>query len=276
MQQLLDATTSIQRFEVAIENFSGEMFRPVAQSLIQSRIVCELKFWYCHFRDEESTAIFRSILQEKQNLTSLRLYNCSFSGGDEVPGTIISNTLSRPDSALRTLEFKSLMTVTVGQLQNLFQAVEKSKLERFEIGQFRSHEQFRALTQSIPSMRIKELELTFVSDRLINEETAKRDLLQAVKNNFSLRSVIGEHFGSDLFDNDDMKPRLVFYADRNERLDQWKDNPENVDQKVWPEALKLAEMAGPDSLFRGLRTVLGSEYVSLPGAIKKAQGSTTR
>ena len=65
--------------------------------------------------------------------------------------------------------------------------------------------------------------------------------------------------------------RLVSYADRNELLDQWVDNPEQVDdRKVWPEALKLAEQAGPDSLFRGLRSVLGGDYVSLPAGRKTA------
>ena len=95
-----------------------------------------------------------------------------------------------------------------------------------------------------------------------DEENAEHVLLQAVKNNFRLRSFRGERPGRELF-NDDDKARLVFYANRNERLDQWVDKPETViDRKVWPEAFKLAEQAGPDSLFRGLRSVLESDHMS--------------
>ena len=168
--------------------------------------------------------------------------------------------------SLRALLFTLIFTV--GQLQNLFRAVEKSKLERFKIGQFRSHEQLQTLTQSIPSMRIKEL--TIVFDSNIDEGAAKREVLQAVKNNFSLRSVKGEEAfrRGDPFNHND-KRRLVFYANRNERLDQWVDNPETVDQKVWPEALQLAQKAGPDSLYRGMRLVLESDYVKIPGARKR-------
>ena len=83
----------------------------------------------------------------------------------------------------------------------------------------------------------------------------------AIKNNFSLRSVKGEMANavreSDLFESAEDKKTLAFYANRNESLDQWVDNPEMVEQrKVWPEALGLAERAGPDALFRGLRSVL--------------------
>ena len=67
------------------------------------------------------------------------------------------------------------------------------------------------------------------------------------------------------------KKTLAFYAKRNERLDQWVENPETVvDRKVWPNALGLAERAGPDALFRGLRLVLDRNYgyVSLPSVRK--------
>jgi len=257
--------------------------RPFAQSLIQSQIVCELSFRFYRFIDEESTAIFRSILQEKRNLTSLRLHNCSFSERVQAYDAIIS-TLSRPDSVLRTLEFESTMALfAVGQLQSLFRVVEKSKLECFKIGEIRSREQLRTLTQSIPSMCIKELTIVFDSD--IDEGAAKREVLQAVKNNFSLRSVKGEEAfrRRDTFNHNDKKRlvrrrdtfnhnekrRLVFYANRNESLDQWVKNPETVDQKVWPDALQLAQKAGLDSLFRGMRLVLESDYVKIPGARKR-------
>jgi len=102
-----------------------------------------------------------------------------------------------------------------------------------------------------------------------SRETIRQDLLHAVRNNFSLRSVKAGLAGIDLFDNDD-KQTLAFYANRNETLDQWVDNPEAVKQKkAWPEALSLAERAGPNALFRGLRSVLQSDYGSLPGGRKR-------
>ena len=70
----------------------------------------------------------------------------------------------------------------------------------------------------------------------------------------------GDRDGGSIFDDDD-ETRLTFFADRNERLDQWVDKTETVNRKVWPEALTLAEKAGPDSLFRGLRSVLESDHI---------------
>jgi len=62
---------------------------------------------------------------------------------------------------------------------------------------------------------------------------------------------------------------LAFYTNRKESLDQWVDHPEMVEQKLWPDALGLAEKAGPNSLFCRLRSVLGRDYVSLPGGRKR-------
>ena len=271
IQQLLESTvSSIQTFGLGGMRFENNgdthTLRTIAQSLIQSQIMSALRFTYCNFRDEGSTAVFRGILQNKQNLTSLCLDNCTFSGG-QVHETIVS-TLLRPDSPLQTFELKKYNLGDVlpnVRFQNLLRAVEMSKLERFAIGRVHSHQQLRALTDSIPLMRIKVLEVVVESESGFGGENYKQLLLQAVKNNFSLRSVDGNHSfppERDLFDADD-KTRLLFYADRNERLDQWVDNSETVGRKVWPEALKLAEQAGPDSLFRGLRSVLGGDFVKL-------------
>ena len=232
-----------------------------------------LQFSLCRFRDEESLALVQGILQNKQNLTGLCLEHCVFSAGfSEGPVhacTGIISTLLRPDSPLRSFELKDH---TLGyasrnsEFQNLLRAVEKSKLERFVIGDIESHEPLRTLTESIPRMHVKELQVVFDSD--FDAENAKQLLLQAVKNNFSLRSVQGDRDGGSIFDDDD-ETRLTFFAGRNEHLDQWVDSPETVEQKVWPEALNLAEKAGPDSLFRGLRSVLGGDYVSLRAAGRK-------
>lgn len=185
-------------------------------------------------------------------------------------GAIIS-ALSRPNSALRTLECLGLAVYFMfpnDQFTNLLRTIEKSTLERFAIGEIRSQPQLTTLAQSIPSMRMKELEVRF--DARVDRETAKGEIIQAVQSNFSLRSVVGKHLGSDIFEDDDRdKKRLEFYANRNERLDQWVDKPETVAEKVWPDALKLAARAGPDSFFRGLRSVLGSDCVKSQAGRKR-------
>jgi len=206
----------------------------------------------------------------------------------------IISVISQPGSMLRCFEFEkgtSLEEVfTDIQCENLLQGIKKSKLERFRIGSIVNLRQLQTLTESIPSMKLKELEVVFWENENNNydsdydsdyedeaedefdEETIMQDLIHAVKNNFSLRSVKVWLFGRDP-DNDD-KQTLEFYANRNESLDQWVDHPEKVERKVWPDALGLAERAGPSALFRGLRSVLERDYGSLPGGRKRKCCST--
>jgi len=207
MHQLLESSTSIAQFDFTSVTFSGEMFRPVAQSLIQSPMVCALVFHFCQFRNEESTVLFRSILQEKRNLASLGLHLCTFEGG-QVHDAIISS-LSRPDAPLQKLEIENFRLGSMFpniQFENLLRAVEKSRLERFAIGKILSHQQLQTLTQRIPSMRVQQLQVDIHRD-FDGEEYARGELLFAVKDNFRLRSV-----KSGIFNRDD-KERLLIYAD---------------------------------------------------------------
>ena len=74
IQQLFESNTSIQTFELTCTDFGGENFHLLTQAIIGSNCVSELKFVLCQFGDEESsTAQFRSILQNKRNLTGLCL-----------------------------------------------------------------------------------------------------------------------------------------------------------------------------------------------------------
>ena len=284
LQRLLESTTSIKRFET----LAAFCFSPIiAQAITSSECVSELKISQCRFWDRNRFAELQSILRNKQNLSSLCLDYCIF-GGAQIYGDITS-ILLRPGSPLRCFEFngscRSLEGAFPGvQFKNLLRAIEKSKLERFHIGSIGTLEQLQALTQSIPSMKLKELEVKFWDDEdsddeyepegELDREAIRQDLLHAVKNNFSLRAVkadvLTENDEFDLFERAEDKHRLAVYANRNESLDQWVDNPVTVEQqKVWPEALSLAERAGPDALFRGLRSVLESDYVSLPGGRKR-------
>ena len=282
LHQLLESTTSIQRFELVHATFSERLFRPIAQSITGSECISEMKFWWCQFQDRESIAQFQSILQNKRNLTSLCLQYCNFGGGG-VHEDIIS-ILSRQDSLLRCFEFHgSLERAFPGvQYKNLLQAIQKSKLGRLKIGSIETPQQLQTLTESIPSMKLKELEVVFDHEEdsddedetevEFDQETIRQDLLHAVKNNFSLRSVTSIVFDEDLdlFQSAEDKETLAFYANRNESLDQWVDHPETVEQqKVWPEALNLAQRAGPNALFCGLHSVLERDYGSLPGGRKR-------
>jgi len=205
------------------------------------------------------------------------------------------SVISRPGSLLRCFEFQSQDTFEAAfpsvQFKNLLQAIQTSKLERLKIGTIQTRQQLQTLTQNIPLMRIKELEINFEygdedgEEGELSRETIRQDLLHAVKNNFSLRTVKAEVFTeiiadepdvyydlyvSDLFESAEDKHRLAFYANRNESLDQWVNNPTTVEQqKVWPKALNLAERAGPSALFRGLRSVLQSDYVKLSSKRKR-------
>ena len=271
MHQLLESTTSIKRFEFVHTNFTNEtMFSPIFQAFTSSECVSELRFVYCTFYNQSVSAgaLLQNILRNKRNLTSLCLQHCTFNDREAIHGAIIS-TLSRPDSVLRCFEVQGLFNFE-GGLTTLLRAIESSKVERLTIGPFETRQQLQTLTQCIPSLRIRELQLQ-ITVRHLDVETAKQDLLLAVKNNFRLRLVKGEieDDGSDLFESARDKQRLAFYTNRNECLDQWVDNPERADRKVWPDALALAEKAGPDSLFRGLRSVLGSDSASKPNGRKR-------
>jgi len=265
LQRLLESTTSILRFELITSGCSGNTFHPIAQAIAGSECVSELKFLLVGFLDRSTVAQFRSILQNKRNLTSLCLQHCTFNG-EAIHGDIVS-ILLRPDSQLRCFEFQSHDSLE-GEFpgihfKNLLQAIQTSKLERFNIGTIQTQQQLQTLIESISLICIRELEIAIGGQIL--RENARQTLLLAIKNNFSLRSVKARNF----FDDND-KQRLAFYANRNKSLDKWVDNPETVEQqKVWPNALGLAERAGPNALFRGLRLVLGSDYVHLPGARKR-------
>jgi len=287
LQRLLESTTSIKRLDLDRTQFRGDMFQPISQGIINSESVSELEFSGVKFHGRKSLVPLQSILQNKRNLASLCLNCCSFKGG-QVHEDIIS-ILLQPDSLLRSFEFESfevesfedeVMAVAFsGVLMNLLRAIEKIKLlERLKIGTIRTQHQLQTLTQTIPSMKLKELEIDFWYDDEEElefvPETIRQELLHAVKNNFSLRAVKAEMFTDydqfDLFDSAEDKHSLAFYANRNESLDQWVDHPEKVkQQKVWPEALGLAERAGPSALFRGLHSVLERDYVIPKGGRKR-------
>ena len=173
IQQLLRSTTSIQKFELDRASLIEMQFHSIAEAITSSECVSELKFLQCGFQDQNSVAQLQSILQNKRNLSALCLDDCHFAdfGTEHLHGDIFS-TFLRPDSSLRCFEFYLSgdleQTITVIQFKNLLQAIAESKLERFQIGRIETRlgtpHHLQALTQSIPSMKLKELEVKFWSD----------------------------------------------------------------------------------------------------------------
>jgi len=303
-QHLLESTSSIQRIELRRTTFNERQlqFPSIAQAITSSECISELKICRCEFPEQSSIDQLQSILQNKRNLTSLCLESCNFGRG-QLHEDIIS-VISRPGSLLQCFEFQSYRPLEEAfpgvQYKNLLRAIEKSKLERFRIQSFVTLQQLQTLTQSIPAMKLKELEILFFHDEEeggifqaiveglrnaltlcglcgiggFGQETIRQDLLHAVKNNFSLRS-LKAYVEANLFVTRQNKKTLAFYANRNEQLDQFVNNPESVKQrKLWPEALGLAQRAGPDALFRGLRLALESDYVVPKGGRKRKRPST--
>jgi len=117
------------------------------------------------------------------------------------------------------------------QFENLLQAIQKSKLlERFQIGAIVTQQQLQTLSQSIPTMRIRELDVQFDGQILREPVNPRQNLLRAIRNNFSLRSVKGQMQNDELFGTPEDKQRLAFYISRNESLDRWVNNPQMVDR----------------------------------------------
>lgn len=115
-----------------------------------------------------------------------------------------------------------------------------------------------SLVKVIPKCQAKKF-----SVRILCSDTdasdAKQQLLVALKGNFSFRSVSFKYRPSLLREKSDMlnaadRQLVQFYSDRNDLYAQWVENPTMLPESLWPEALALP--AGPEPLFRSLRSVL--------------------
>jgi len=264
VQHLLERTSSIQSLELNDQSFKEESFRPICQALIHSTTVSKVQFNWFHFSDAGSVDLFRQLLQTKPNLQLLRIRYCSFfENSRALVGASLQAVLLQPISMLRSLEFMhfELNALFPGPTFGaLLRAVGRSGLECFKTGHIRTEEQFQSLLSNIPVMKIRKLE--FDLDLLVRDgENRKQALLQAVKQNFSLRSLNATFDGHPFFTDDD-NLRFQFYFDRNERLAQWVANRDTIPCLLWPEAVGLAMEAGEDTLYRSLQAVLGDEVES--------------
>jgi len=280
VRRLLESKVSaLTRLELFDWECTERLLSTLVPCIIASQSVSELEFSMCNFKGEESQSLLRRILQEKLNLTSLSMVACNVVTEEGIilpPDSLFNQdfmaSLCRPDSVLQSFEYQDdgEHGLCLNCRGALLRSIAKSGLERFKLGNIRP-DLHQSLTTIVPMLKVRELELKYI---YYNERVAHA-LLDAIRKNFSLRSVVGgvysvmaeniedSSFRRELFTEHD-KEKLAFYADRNERLGQWVCNPKTVEKKVWPDALKLAEESGPNSIYQGLRLVVESDYVSLP------------
>jgi len=268
IQRILENTKSIQHFRLGIVYWQrDEQFLPIAQGLIRSNVT-SIGFSYCRFGNDGFANQLKSILLSKQNLRSLAFTNCSSPRGEIYEA--LNAALLRPRSPLRNLKLRHAFGGCMISAA-LLGSIEKSNLESLDIGPLNPDANLLpALTKCIRAMKVKELEFDIVP----SARNMKQDLLEALKNNYSLRSVKGcvkdeVGFNVDALFNDNDESRLRDYADRNARLAEWVDNPATVPRYLWPEAMKLAMEASEGSLFCSLRALSGSNIGSTLGRRKR-------
>jgi hypothetical protein len=259
--RLLESTKTIQTFEFRGSNNDLEGFGPISQALIQSTSVTAVKFTHCHFTGQNKV-LLNSILTSKSNLQSLAFYNCSVDedGQTELRAAILS--LLQPHSLLRSLDlggahhwrFENGGFSWDQNFPRLLAAVERSPLERFSVGLISGYI-LMALITSIPKMQVLTLELRlrrFLQNR-------KEDIIQAIKRNASLRTVVvkAENGIDDWFDDND-KMILRSYSVRNHLLAQFENSMVAPPRAAWPEYLAVAGTTGPDTVFRILEALAPS------------------
>jgi hypothetical protein len=181
----------------------------------------------------------------------------------ELPGTLFANIL-RPDSPLISLvlDFSTLheypLPMTDDGFAALLSLVEKSKVERLDLGEISGRQKFLTLIASIPKMQMTELQFQTSWDETTVWSSA---VVRAVKKNASLRSVEVD-YGN--FFNESNRRKLNSYAARNAGFPRWIAAPTSIPRDAWPMAIEAARGIGPDAVVRIL-SVLGSSVGPVEG-----------
>jgi hypothetical protein len=257
LKSLLESTATIGELRLLGFRFKAETFGPLAQGLINSENITDVKLRHCTFDDAES-ALFKSVVRSKPNALSIR--NCTVQGRT-LPATLFTNIL-RPDSLLRSLELCCSILTDDGYT-TLLSLVEKSKVELLRvhyIGKISEQHKFLALIASIPKMRIKALQVGMMSR--VDARDWSSALVRAVKMNSSLRSVVVDEGGGF---NEDQRRKLNSYFARNEGLSKWIAAPATrIPKSALPKAIEAARAVGPGVVVHILRT-LGSSVGPVEG-----------
>jgi hypothetical protein len=259
LQNLLESTTTIERFELDLRLVHGEAdsFRPIAQGLIQSVTVTDVSLVRCRFDSQEEVLVLNSILETKSNLKSLVFKSCRVHQDGQKEFQFAIYSLLQPHSLLRSLEFDyedylaSYGFHTAQNFARLLIAVESSPLECFFLGKIGPRDSCVALIASIPKMQVGTLQF-----ELGDLQDLKGDVIQAIKRNASIRTFVAK---VDEYDDDDRR-KLTAYSVRNEFLAQWTENPNLVPDAAWPEYLAVAQTTGPDAVFSILVSLAPSAW----------------
>jgi LSD1 subclass zinc finger protein len=258
LKNLLESTGTIRQFELTLTRVQAEAgtFHQIAQGIIQSTSVTDVKLEGCWFCNQEVVLLLNNILKSKSNLQSLNLKDCFVDvHGEESFRTAILSLL-QPDSSLRSLALHSDCNLLTGaafsfgfqpykEFCRFLTAVETSPLERLSIGTIDSREKCLALNASIPKMQVETLELSlqhYLQD-------LKVDFIQAIKQNASLQTVVVTDGKSREWLNEEERMQLNSYTSRNEFLAEWIENPASVPRATWPEYLAVTQTTGPDTVF---------------------------
>lgn len=183
------------------------------------------------------------VLATRPNLFSIGLKSHDRRDAPRAPSELTRPFLQaiQQNQSIRRLRL-SRFFFTVDEFRELLEAVETSKLEEFSIGVGDTWPYFEVLMVYLPDLPIKKF--TFG-----HGPVPKQDMMQLLKHNLSLQLASISNFDDD--DNDTLQP----YLDRNKRLAGWIENPASVPRHLWPEALKLAMVAGKNALFQSLLAI---------------------
>jgi len=269
-QQYLAGAT-IQSLEM-VDYQITDCLTNVFETLAQHTHVNELVFTGCAIEGEDENGNddddpgrhLAHLVQNKPNLSVLHMWDCDFFESQQFSNAVSELLTRRGGSALQCLGIYRDNDPAVGLMhylppiavfRTLMSAISRStRLEHFIIGniimgEFEDH--LRELENAIPLFRIKELTLDFLEES--HEEEIESRLLRALKRNYVVQNVrCSWRGGKNNWLSETGQCRLNFYLNRNRKLAQWVENPKLVPRDLWPEAMKLAFLAGKESLYQSL------------------------
>jgi len=256
IRSFLEHTSSVKVL-VLSGIFTVDKFYPIAQGLLSSDCITDIRFHKCLFTHEGSALLFRDIVQTKQNVHSLDIWDLYFRNvGNFGLHEILISILSRPSSPLRKfrLEFTNeprlnLANVfTNDQFVSILEAVAGSKLQRFYVGDINSEPFFQAFTGIVPKLQVEELGFSIQ----FQGERAREQLLQSIKRNSSLRKVTSRGL---IRSGGATEKKVEHYMVRNSCMAEWIENPTTIPERVWFRALHKASEMQPDVLYRALHAI---------------------
>lgn len=262
-QQYLESTSAtIQCLELKWIRFDNFLGLPnILRGLSRNTSVNDLAFDRC-FCNKEVARQLANVVRNKSGLTTLRFSDCNFWLYQEFLDAL-EEVLLRHVNSLRCLGItfhRPLYLRPMFPLRTLrailVVASRSTRLERFIMQGINPQydDILRALAEGIPLLKIEELELSFVSRCLDENEQDERLVLEAFKRNYSLQSAQCT-LGDENWFSEANQARLEFYLDRNRKLVQWTENPMLVPRDLWSYAIMLALKAGANSLYQSLLTL---------------------